>query len=60
VDIELLVAGHLAATTGERAWLAPPYDSTALSLAIGVDPTDFYRHSALGDVEWCRAMWEAL
>ena len=40
--------------------LAPPYRSDAVSLALGVDPADFARHTAMGDVEWCLAQWRLI
>jgi hypothetical protein len=39
-----------------EAWL--PWDSNALSLAVGVDPEDFDRHTALGDCRWAKAIYE--
>lgn len=52
VDVEALVAGRLG--------LTPPWNSNALSLAIGVDPGDFERHTALGDVHWATALYDAV
>lgn len=37
-----------------------PYDSEQLSLAVGVNPGDFRRHSAAGDVDWACAIWKAV
>lgn len=34
----------------------PPWDSNVLSRAIGVDPEQFRRHTAMGDAQWARAM----
>ena len=42
----------------ERA--TPPWDSDALSRAVGVNPDDFDRHTALGDARWAKAMYEAV
>ncbi len=36
----------------------PPWDSNKLSLAVGVDPDDFDRHTALGDARWAKAIYE--
>lgn len=36
-----------------------PWSSTELSLAIGVDPDNFGRHTALGDARWAQAMYKA-
>lgn len=38
----------------------PPWKSTDLSLAIGVDPERFDRHTALGDARWAKAMYDAV
>lgn len=43
-----------------RRAVAAPYKSALLSRAIGVDPGDFERHTALGDARWVKAMWEAM
>lgn len=51
VDVEALAAGKLGQT--------PPWDSNALSLAVGVNPDDFDRHTALGDARWAKAIYEA-
>lgn len=71
-DVETLVAGALTAM--ERLCIqlpgakrdelrriaSPPGDSTALSLAVGVNPDHFDRHTALGDALWARAMYDAV
>ncbi|MCG7592417.1 exonuclease domain-containing protein [Mycobacterium sp. PSTR-4-N] len=56
-DIASLAKGYLAAR-GELP--APPYNSNALSLALGVDPDDYARHTAMGDVAWCMAQWDTV
>jgi hypothetical protein len=52
VDVEALAAGKVG--------MAPPWDSNDLSLAVGVDPADFERHTALGDAKWARSLYEAV
>lgn len=52
VDVENLVAGRLG--------LTPPWNSNDLSRAIGVDPDNFERHTALGDVRWAMALYDAV
>lgn len=52
VDVETLIAGRLG--------LKPPLKSEDLSRAIGVDPAQFERHTALGDARWVRAQYEAV
>lgn len=43
-----------------RAIATPPWSSTTLSLAVGVNPEDFDRHTALGDARWVKAIYEAV
>lgn len=71
IDIENVVAGFLR---GERkTWGLPtevddrlncltrlPWSSDSLSMAVGVDPKDFDRHTAMGDVLWVKAQWDAV
>lgn len=53
VDVEALVAGKLG--------LAPPWDSRALSEAIGVEmPSDEERHTAMGDALWAMRLYDAV
>jgi hypothetical protein len=74
VDVEALAAGRVAADAYvESAVIVdladgstvrvdgrPPWKSDHLSRAIGVDPDDFDRHSALGDARWARAIYQAV
>ena len=47
--------------TWEEAQCAiPPWKSDQLSRAVGVDPDDFDRHTALGDARWARAIYNAV
>ena len=57
IDIETLVAGYLLAR-GENPSL--PWKSDDLSRAVGVNPEDFDRHTALGDCRWVRAQYQAV
>jgi DNA polymerase III epsilon subunit-like protein len=57
LDIENLIVGYFL---GRGELIDPPYKSDDLSLRIGVDPTHFNRHTAMGDVLWCEAQWDAL
>jgi hypothetical protein len=34
--------------------------SDDLSRAVGVDPDDYYRHTALGDCRWMRDLYDAV
>lgn len=47
-------------TEDEYKVALPPWDSNALSRAVGVDPDDFDRHTALGDCRWAKAIYEAV
>ena len=66
VDVEALAAGYLAGqdpasvTTPDNDKCQPPWSSEELSRAVGVDPEDFDRHSALGDARWAKAIYDAV
>jgi hypothetical protein len=63
VDVETLVAGFLLGRS-IVGHLDPavrlPWSSSDLSLAVGVDPAEFDRHTALGDVAWAWAQLLAI
>lgn len=52
IDVENIAAGHLK--------MRPPYKSEELSLALGVDPATYDRHTAMGDVEWSIAIYDTV
>lgn len=52
VDVEALVAGKLG--------IEPPWDSDELSRAVGVEPDEDARHTALGDARWAHALYRAV
>lgn len=66
VDVENLTVGFLAAITSRPRLLSPdrlpslqpPWDSNELSAAVGVDPEQFARHTAMGDAEWAMAIYD--
>lgn len=63
IDVEALAVGYLHGTPDERPPFPHerlPWDSSALSRAVGVDPDQFDRHTALGDARWARALWDAV
>lgn len=69
IDVEALAAGYLATGVAPKAWPGvdyaeslhrPPWRSVDLSLAVGVDPERFDRHSALGDARWAKAVYDAV
>ena len=65
VDVEALAAGWLAGVSHHggpvnKGMGEPPWDSNELSRAVGVDPNDFDRHTALGDARWAKAIYDAV
>lgn len=66
VDIENVAVGYIAGAAPSvfgdrrRALVSPPYSSDELSAVVGVNPKDFPRHTAMGDVEWCMAQWDRM
>lgn len=64
-DAETLAEGYLLgrASRGDRAAelvVDQADDSDALSRAVGVDPTLFARHTALGDAHWAMAIHDVV
>lgn len=63
IDVEALAVGYLARQRHQvelpPQW-TPPWKSNDLSKAVGVDPDDFDRHTALGDARWAKAIYEAV
>lgn len=57
LDVENLILGYLLGR-GEK--VATPWKSEELSRRVGVDPADFQRHTAMGDVLWVEAQWAAV
>jgi hypothetical protein len=53
-------AGAIDEATALREVARPPWDSHALSRAVGVEPDGFDRHTALGDAKWARAIFDAV
>lgn len=65
VDVTSMVAGFLAGyKTGSHEADAEmpttPWHSDKLSRAIGVEPNDYDRHTAMGDCLWCEAQWDRM
>lgn len=72
LDIPSMVVGWLARTAETLAVLErqhgnppegpmdAPWKSDQLSAAIGVNPAQYERHTAHGDVDWCLAQWRAM
>jgi hypothetical protein len=52
VDVEALVAG--------LGGVEPPWDSDALSRALGISTPEHAKHTALGDAEWALALYDAV
>ncbi|MBT0772323.1 hypothetical protein KIH74_25485 [Kineosporia sp. J2-2] len=66
VCVEALAVGYLAGRASRGDLDAGlnlpdfPWDSSAVSRAIGVDPDAFDRHTALGDCRWALAQYRAV
>ena len=64
VDVETLAKGFLygrSSMDGPEDRIDEDLDdSEVLSRAVGVDPADFDRHTALGDARWAKAIYEAV
>lgn len=62
IDVEALAAGWLRGSLKPTLWevARPPWKSDDLSRAVGVEPDDFDRHTALGDARWARALYLAV
>ena len=72
IDVENLAVGYLFARyeANKRIYrelmpagpasIALPWDSDELSKQIGVDPSQFERHTAMGDARWARAIYDAV
>ena len=57
IDVETLAVGA-AAARGDR--FRPPFESEDVSMYLGVDPAQFERHTAMGDVRWAMAIYDAV
>lgn len=57
VDVPTLAQGYLAA---RRELPEGPWKSDTLSKAAGIDPADYDRHTALGDVRWTQALYDTV
>jgi hypothetical protein len=57
LDVEALAAGSLIrAGRGVRI----PLNGEQLSRELGIDPTRYERHTAVGDVKWVRALYDRI
>ncbi|MEW5810305.1 MAG: hypothetical protein AB1925_12710 [Actinomycetota bacterium] len=71
VDVENVIVGYLVGV-GKQAvndgrlpeldltLIAPPWSSDELSSAVGIPADEFDRHTAMGDVLWVKAQWDAV
>jgi DNA polymerase III epsilon subunit-like protein len=64
IDVEALAVGCLAGQIDHPVPSDPaqklPWDSEEISKALGVDPSKYDRHTALGDAEWARDLYDAV
>lgn len=57
-DVPTMAIGWL---TGRNAITpARPWKSDELTRLVGLDPDDYKRHTAMGDVEWCRDLYDSI
>ncbi|OCB56174.1 hypothetical protein A5722_14865 [Mycobacterium vulneris] len=58
LDVPTIAVGWL---TGIHGRTPPrPWKSDELTRLVGLDPDEYKRHTALGDVEWCRDLYESI
>ncbi|MCV7175708.1 hypothetical protein H7H98_08110 [Mycolicibacterium sphagni] len=57
LDVENAALGYLA---GKGQRVPRPWTSDDLSTRLGVNPADYTRHTAMGDVQWIRAQHDAM
>jgi hypothetical protein len=57
IDVEALAAGYLTAT-GQHVRV--PLNGERLSRDLGVDPSRYERHTAVGDVKWVRDLYDRM
>lgn len=67
LDIPSMVLGQIARSVvaatvelGEEIGLLLKWNSNQLSRRLTVNPDDFPRHTAMGDVQWCLAQWQKM
>lgn len=58
LDVPGMVPSWLTARDGRTP--PRPWKSDGLSRLVGIDPDDYKRHTAMGDVEWCRDLYESI
>jgi Exonuclease len=59
IDVEALAVGYIKGIDQHYA-IPLPFNSRELSLALGVDPTQFELHTGLGDARWAKAIYETV
>lgn len=57
IEMENRAIGWLA---GRGIIVTAPWDSNDVSRRLGVDPDDYARHTAMGDVLWTRALYDVV
>jgi DNA polymerase III epsilon subunit-like protein len=60
LDIPSMAAGFMAHSKSFVVESKLDWKSSAMSQRVGIDPGDFARHTAIGDVQWCLAQWHAM
>lgn len=62
VEVRSLVAGYVMGNFGptdkaEREAVVPPWHSDELARCVGVEPSEYLLHTALGDAQFARALY---
>src|SRR5690606_37832978 len=60
VTLAAVVRWGLREARNEPSTVAPRVSAHEVSRAVGVDPDDYYRHTALGDARWVRDLYVAV
>jgi DNA polymerase III epsilon subunit-like protein len=60
IDLENVMIGYARALHLKGSERPFPWKSDELSRMIGVDPDQFGRHTAVGDVEWAKAVYDKI
>lgn len=57
IDVENLTIGYLRGQDPTSEWV-PPWDSDAVSAAVGVSVPEEERHTAMGDARWAMRLYD--
>ena len=64
IDVETLAVGYRYGASDRmripKKGFSLPWDSDALSRSVGIEPDAARRHTAMGDAEWARAIYDRI